>query len=81
VRRTGRPAARYQDSGGQRDDRHGCACLCRGAAAGPVKLEAIMHGKTSGIEGIKDPVHRIRRLFLGASALIATRQKKMRCPV
>jgi hypothetical protein len=71
VRRAERPAARGQDSDDHRDDRHGRRGLCRGAAAEPVKSEVIMHGKASGIEGIKDPGHRIRQFFL-SSALAVT---------
>jgi hypothetical protein len=63
VRMAGRPAARGQDRDGQRDDWHDRNCLCRCAAARPVKSEVIMHGKTSGIGRIKDPVRRIRQFF------------------
>jgi hypothetical protein len=36
-------------------------------------------GKTSGIEGIKDPAHRIRRLFLAGALAVAWQE--MRGPV
>ena len=53
------PAARCQHSDGQHDGRPRRR-LCLGVAAEPVKSEVIMHLKTSGIKGIKDPVCRIR---------------------